>query len=354
MDNIVKKNPWWRWAKKNLFSTKLNSLITLIIFYLTAKAGTSLFQWLVWDSVWIGDAATCRQAEGACVAFIIEKIRFIIFGFYPSEELWRPSLSMAIFFSLVWYSKELHRWNLKLLRYWICGMITILILFRGNLFGLAHVENNKWGGLPLTLFLSFIGLIFSYPLGVLLALGRRSNLPLIKFICICHIELIRGIPMISLLFMSSVVFPLFLPDGVTIDKLLRAQVAIILFISAYLAEVVRGGLAAISNGQYEAADSLGLNYFQKMGLIILPQALKIVIPPTVNTVISMFKDTSLVMIIALFDLMMTAKAALTDANWLGFSVEAYFFIAVIYFIFCFSMGKYSRRLEVELSKGQIR
>ena len=346
-------NLWWRWAKENLFSTKLNTFITLAIFYLITKASISIFQWLVINSVWIGDADQCRKAEGACMAFIMEKARFIIFGFYPSEELWRPSLGMAIFFTMMWYSRKLHRWNFKLLRYWICSMIIIFTLLRGNLFGLSYVENTNWGGLPLTLGLSFIGLIFSYPLGILLALGRRSNLSLIKFICICHIELIRGVPLISLLFMSSVVFPLFLPDGVTIDKLLRAQVAIILFISAYLAEVVRGGLAAIPKGQYEAADSLGLDYFQKMGLIILPQALKIVIPPTVNTFISMFKDTSLVMIIALFDLMMTTKAALTDSNWLGFSVEAYFFIGVIYFIFCFTMDKYSRRLELELNKGQL-
>jgi general L-amino acid transport system permease protein len=222
------------------------------------------------------------------------------------------------------------------------------LLLKGGLFGLEAVESNKWGGLPLTLLLSVFGLTAAYPVGVMLALGRQSKMPVIKSFCVVYIELIRGVPLISLLFMSSVVFPLFLPEGVSINNILRAQVAIILFTAAYIAEVVRGGLQGVAKGQYEAADSLGLNYFQTMRLIILPQALKIVIPPSVSILISAFKDTSLVVIIALYDLLKTTQTTLTDPKWMGYSAEAYIFVGLIYFVCCFFMSNYSRRLEREL------
>jgi general L-amino acid transport system permease protein len=197
-------------------------------------------------------------------------------------------------------------------------------------------------------------LVVAFPLSILLALGRRSDLPIIKSMTVTYIELIRGVPLITVLFMASVMFPLFLPTGVTIDKLLRAQIGLILFASAYLAEVIRGGLQAIPKGQYEAADSLGLSYWQKTGKIILPQALSITIPPLVNTFIGFFKDTSLVIIIGLFDLMSASKAALTDPAWRGFYKESYMFVAFIYFIFCFFMSKYSQWLEVQLHRGHKR
>jgi general L-amino acid transport system permease protein len=222
------------------------------------------------------------------------------------------------------------------------------LLMKGGIFGLTPVESTQWGGLPLTLLLSVFGLTAAYPLGVVLALGRRSKMPAIKALCVIYIEMIRGVPLISLLFMSSVVFPLFLPEGVTINKILRAQAAIILFTAAYIAEIVRGGLQGISHGQYEAAESLGLNYYLTMRLIILPQALKIVIPPSVNILISAFKDTSLVVIIALYDLLKTTQSVLSDPRWMGFSTEAYLFVAIIYFLCCFFMSNYSRRLEREL------
>ena len=337
-----------RWMKRNLFSSKLNTMITLILLCLMAQFLSSLINWLFIESVWQGNAQQCRQAEGACVAFILEKARFILFGLYPEEALWRPTLATALFFALIWYSKERSRWGVQLIKPWIAGITIITILMRGNLFGLKYVESSYWGGLQLTLLLSFVGLVFSYPLGIVLALGRRSSLPFLHWMSVGYIELIRGVPLISLLFMSSVMFPFLLPEGISIDKLLRAQVAIIMFISAYMAEVIRAGLAAINKGQYEAADALALNTWQKMRFIVLPQALKIVIPPTVNTMMGMFKDTSLVTIIGLFDLLLTTKTALTDIHWQGFSVEAYLFVALIYFAFCFSMGKYSRRLEKEL------
>jgi general L-amino acid transport system permease protein len=235
---------------------------------------------------------------------------------------------------------------------WIAGLFIMGLLMKGGLFGLASVESTQWGGLPLTLLLSVFGLTAAYPLGVVLALGRQSEMRAIKTLCVLYIELIRGVPLISLLFMSSVVFPLFLPQGVTFNKILRAQMAIILFTAAYIAEVVRGGLQGMSRGQYEAAESLGLNYYQTMRLIILPQALKIVIPPSVGILISAFKDTSLVVIIALYDLLKTTQSILSDPKWMGFSAEAYIFVALIYFLCCFFMSNYSRRLERELDTGR--
>jgi general L-amino acid transport system permease protein len=219
----------------------------------------------------------------------------------------------------------------------------------GGIFGWAPVEITKWGGLPLTLLLSIFGLTFAYPLGVTLALGRQSRMPIVKWLCVVYIELIRGVPLISLLFMGSVIFPLFLPEGFSIHAVIRALVAIILFTAAYIAEVVRGGLQAMPRGQYEAADSIGLSYFLTMRLVILPQALKIVIPPTVSILISAFKDTSLVVIIALWDLLKTTQSVLSNPEWMGFSREAYIFVAILYFLGCFSMANYSRKLEKELS-----
>lgn len=338
------------WMKKNLFSTPQNSVLSIFIIAILLKTFVPFFNWLLIEATWTGDAATCREASGACLSFIREKFIYILFGPYPRSEIWRPTLVILSMFTLLWWSKEPHRWNKKLVKWWGSFIILGWFLLSGGL-GLIRVESSSWGGLPLTLILSFVGIALSYPIGILLALGRRSEMAFIKSLCVIYIELIRGVPMISLLFMSSVMFPLFLPEGVSIDKLLRAQVAIIMFISAYMAEVVRGGLAAIEKGQYEAADALGLNYFQTMRFIILPQALKIVIPPSVNTAIGMLKDTSLVIIIALFDLLSTTKAALKDPEWLGFSIEGYLFAAFIYFVLCFSMGKYARRLEIEFHRG---
>ena len=242
-------------------------------------------------------------------------------------------------------------WKKNLFYFWLGGLVIMGVLMKGGLFGLSSIETTQWGGLSLRLLLSVFGLTAAYPLGVVLALGRLSRLPAIRSLCVVYIELIRGVPLISLLFMSSVVFPLFLPEGVSLNSILRAQVAIILFTAAYIAEVVRGGLQGMSKGQYEAAEAIGLNYYQTMRLIILPQALKIVIPPSVSILISAFKDTSLVVIIALYDLLKTTQSILGDPRWMGFSAEAYLFVAMIYFICCFYMSNFSRKLERELDTG---
>ncbi len=343
---------WLGWVKQNLFNSPFNSVLTVLAMLLLATSVPPLINWAFIESVWTGTSADCRQANGACWAFVYNNVRFMLFGFFPTDDHWRPALSVVIFVGMLIYSGPRHRWNAKLLYVWMACFVLIGILLRGGLLGLTSVEDDKWGGLPLTLLLSVVGIVFAYPLGILLALGRRSEMPAIRSICIGYIELIRGVPLISLLFMASVMFPLFLPEGVSVNKLLRAQVAIIMFTAAYLAEVVRGGLQAIPKGQYEAADALGLNYVQKMRLIILPQALKIMIPPTVSIFITAFKDTSLVVIIALFDLLLTTKTSLTNADWLGYSSEGYVFIALIYFTFCYSMSRYSVNLEKELNTSQ--
>ena len=275
----------------------------------------------------------------------------MLFGFYPYDQQWRPLAAMLILFGLLIYSRNRDHWKKPLAYGWILGLFFMALLMKGGILGLKPVESTQWGGLPLTLLLAVFGLTAAYPLGVILALGRRSKMHGVKALCILYIEVIRGVPLISLLFMSAIIFPLFLPEGVTFNKILRAQVAIILFTAAYIAEVVRGGLQAMSRGQYEAAESLGLSYYLTMRLVILPQALKIVIPPTVSILISAFKDTSLVVIIALFDLLKTTQSVLSNPEWMGFSKEAYVFLAILYFLGCFSMSNYSRKLERELSRG---
>lgn len=339
------------WVKNNLFNGVFNSILTAVTLVFLWKVVPPLFRWAFIDSAWHTTGQACRQAAGACWSVISINYRFILFGFYPYEQQWRPFLAMMILFGLLFYSRDRTHWKKPLAYAWIIGLFTMGLLMKGGIFGLSSVESTQWGGLPLTLLLAVFGLTAAYPLGVILALGRRSRMPGVKVLCILYIELIRGVPLISLLFMSSIIFPLFLPEGVTFNKILRAQVAIILFTAAYIAEVIRGGLQGMSRGQYEAAESMGLNYYLTMRLVILPQALKIVIPPTVSILISAFKDTSLVVIIALFDLLKTTQSVLSNPEWMGFSREAYVFIAILYFLGCFSMSNYSRKLEKELSRG---
>jgi general L-amino acid transport system permease protein len=339
------------WIRTNLFKGWFNTLLTIITVYILWVIIPPLIRWAFIDSLWFSTGEECKQIDGACWSIIPTNLRFILFGFYPYDQQWRPLVAMALLIALLFYSRNRDHWKKPLAYAWILGLSLMGLLMKGGLFGLSSVESTQWGGLPLTLLLSVFGLTAAYPLGILLALGRRSKMATVKTLSIIYIELIRGVPLISLLFMSSVVFPLFLPEGVNINNIIRAQVAIILFTAAYIAEVVRGGLQAIPRGQYEAAESLGLNYYLSMRLIVLPQALKIVIPPSVQQLISAFKDTSLVVIIALFDVLKTTQTILSDPQWMGFSAEAYIFVALIYFLCCFFMSNYSRRLERELETG---
>jgi general L-amino acid transport system permease protein len=343
------------WTRANLFNGPVNSAFTLVALYLIARWGWAVLDWGVVSAVWSApDGRSCRAISeaGACWAFIGRWYRFILFGRYPFAEQWRPLLVIILFMSLVLVSCDRRMWRraLQLTLIWILGLLVCLILMRGGTLGLSYVSTDLWNGLPLTLFLSVIGLAGAFPLAILLALGRRSSLPTVRALSVGYIELIRGVPLITVLFMASVMLPLFLPSGVNVDNLLRALIGLIVFEAAYLAEVVRGGLQAIPRGQYEAADALGLTYAQKTRLVILPQALAIAIPPLVNTFIATFKDTTLVTIVGLFDLLAAASNAITDPQWRGFYVEAYAFVAAIYFIFCFSMSRYSRYLERSFAK----
>jgi general L-amino acid transport system permease protein len=261
---------------------------------------------------------------------------------------------MVLMVGLLVASTNRRFWSGWLIVVWVAVIVGAVALMHGGFLGLPHVDTQKWGGLPLTLGLSVIGLACAFPISILLALGRRSRMPAIRVLCVTYIELIRGVPLITVLFMATVMFPLFMPTGVNIDQLLRAQIGLIMFAAAYLAEVIRGGLQAIPKGQYEAADALGLSYWRKNRLVILPQALRIAIPPLVNVFIGFFKDTTLVIIIGLFDLLGAARQGLTDAAWGAFSQEAYLFVSLIFFIFCFSMSKYSRYLERTLNTGTRR
>ena len=342
------------WLRANLFNSPLNTALTLAAAYILAVTVPPVVRWAFVDAIWIADSGRACRGDGACWAFIAEKLRFILFGRYPYQEHWRPLFVVVIFVALILASCDRRLWGRRLALLWIAGLAAVGVLMWGGVLGMSYVETSLWNGLPLTLILAVVGIAFAFPLAILLALGRRSELPAIRAICVAYIELVRGVPLITVLFMASVMLPLFLPTGMTIDKLLRAQVAFILFSAAYLAEVVRGGLQAIPKGQIEAADALGLGYWQRTRLIILPQALALVIPPLVNTFIGTFKDTSLVIIIGLFDLLGTANAALTDANWRGFYLEAYVFTAAIYFTFCFFMSRYSQMLEREFNKGRRR
>ncbi len=342
------------WLRANLFSSWPNALLTILALWLLWRLVPPFVDWAFLHAIWQApDSKVCRAAagSGACWAFVAEKHRFILFGTYPYGEHWRPAAACVVLVAL-WIVSALRRfWTWRLVPIWAVGLTAVGVLMWGGVPGLPYVENERWGGLILTLLLTTFGLAIAFPLSILLALGRRSGMPVIQGLCVGFIELIRGVPLISLLFMASVMLPLFLPEGVTIDKLLRAQIAMILFAAAYLAEVVRGGLQAIPQGQYEAADALGLSYWRKTLLVVLPQALRISIPPTVNTFIGFFKDTSLVLIIGLFDLLSTIKISLTEPAWNGFGLEAYLFAALVYFAFCFAMSRYSQNLERELARS---
>jgi general L-amino acid transport system permease protein len=333
------------WIRANFFSSWLNSVLTVLILVFLWKTVPPLIDWAFLDAVWRPDPKACRAAKGACWGLISEKHRFILFGTYPYEQHWRPGVASLILIGLWVFSaiRRFWRWWLSLV--WVFGLSTIGILMWGGVLGLPYVENERWGGLILTLLLSSFGVAAAFPLAILLALGRRSDMPAIRALSVGYIELIRGVPLISLLFMASVMLPLFLPSGVTIDKLVRAQIAMILFAAAYLAENVRGGLQAIPQGQYDAAHALALPFWRRTYLIILPQALRIAVPPIVNSIIAFFKDTSLVVIIGLFDLLSTVKISLIEPAWNGFGVEAYVFASLVYFVFCFAMSRYSRSFE---------
>lgn len=344
-----------KWLRTRLFSTPVNSVITLVLLYLVVRSLWAVFSWAFLHANWAGDSAAACTADGACWPFISTRIGQMIYGFYPEAERWRIGLAFVIWLvSIVWILVPRMPKRIKVLPFALMGMpIVNLILLRGGWFGLEPVLTRQWGGLMLTLTIATIGMLFAIPLGVLLALGRQSKMPLLHGFCVVFIELWRGIPMITVLFTASTIFPLLMPHGSAEgDKLLRALIGIVLFWSAYFAEIVRAGLQAVPNGQVEAGKSLCLGYWKRNGLIVLPQALKLVIPGLVSTAIQLFKDTSLVTIIGLFDFLGVIKTGLTDSAWMGYAAEGYVFAALIYWIFCFSMSRYSLWLERRVDTGR--
>ncbi len=340
------------WVRKNLLSSPFNIAFTILGIAILYMIIPPFIKWAFIDANFAGHTKADCTGDGACWVFIKEKINLFFFGFYPQAELWRAKSVIAIFLSLLAFFnfvKGFHKVKIFLI---LLLPIVAYILLHGGYFGLKVVPTTKWGGLLLTLVIASVGIVLSFPIGIILALGRQSKLPIIKSLSIFYIEFIRGVPLITVLFMASVVLPLFFPEGINFDKLARALIGITLFEAAYVAENIRSGFQAIPKGQYEAADSLGLSYWQKMGLVILPQAIKVTIPNLVGTFISLFKDTSLVMIIGLFDLLAIVNVAANDRDWLGMDTEGYVFVAFIFWIFTFSMSMYSKYLEKKLDTNK--
>ena len=345
------------WVRANLFGDWKSVATTLLIIALGVAYLPPMVSWLATEAVFKPDANACQQARGvgACWGVVAEKYRLIVFGRYPYEAQWRPELATLLLVALLVVSCIRAFWRRSLLLLWILVIPTFFWLMAGGALGLAPVSSDQWGGLPLTIMLATFGIVLAFPLSVLAALGRRSDLPAIRTLCIVYVELIRGVPLISVLFMASFMFPLFMPEGRSPDVLVRVLVGITLFAAAYLAETVRGGLQAIPKGQIEAAQSLGLSYWQTQRKIVLPQALAMVVPGIMNNFISIFKDTSLVTIVSLYELTGALGLALnSDANWRPFKIEGYLFITLIYFVFCLSMSRYSLWVEKRVSVSRTR
>jgi general L-amino acid transport system permease protein len=342
-----------RWVHANLFATPADTIFTLLMIVFLAWIIPPILNWAVFSAVWAGSnrEACIVEGAGACWAFVKAKFGQFMYGRYPMSERWRVDLTglmlVAALIPMAIPRVPYKRANAIFLL--VVFPVLAFILLTGQ-FGLRPVPTALWGGLLVTLVVAITGIVASFPLGILLALGRRSKLPFVKYASIAFIEFWRGVPLITVLFMSSVMLPLFLPDGVNFDKLLRALVGVALFASAYMAEVIRGGLQAMPRGQYEAAEAMGLSYWQSMRLIILPQALKMVIPGIVNTFIGLFKDTSLVLIIGLFDLLGIVSLNFSDANWASPQTAAsgFAFAALVYWVFCYGMSKYSMYMERRL------
>lgn len=318
----------------------LSATVAIVVFV----AAIPLARWALIDAVWTGTAEDCRAATGACWAFVAHKLGFIVFGLYPPAERWRAGVALGVLVALIVGTAVPRFWHRRTLAGWAAGLIVGFWLMHGGL-GLARVTTRLWGGLPITLMLTTLGLALGFPLAVLLALGRRSTLPVPRALATTFVEVVRGIPLIAVLYVAALVVPLGMPRGVEIDKLFLAQCAVALFASAYLAEAVRSGLQIVPRRQYDAARALGLGAWQVQRLVILPQALRVVVPSFVSIAVGFFQDTSLVVIIALFDLLNTARFAAQDPAWLGFHAEAYAFVGLIYFAGSTLMSQYGLWIE---------
>jgi general L-amino acid transport system permease protein len=342
------------WLRANLFSSWGNTTLTLVVVGLLGWLVPEFLRWAVVDATVSGVTRAACGPEGACWTFILVRLPTFFFGRYPVDERWRVLAALAVlvvFVGPVLAERVRHR------GWFLLGLLTVCpavcgVLLAGGVFGLAFVDTTLWGGLMLDVLIAFVTVVGSLPLGVMLALGRRSRLGVIRTLSTAYIELWRGVPLLSVLFMSAVLVPLFLPAGVSVDRLVRAMIALVLFNAAYMAEVVRGGLQGVAAGQEEAAFSVGLRWWQVQAFVILPQALRIVVPGIVNTVVDLFKDTTLVTIVGLSDLLGSVNQALKDPAWLGFAREGYVFSAFTFFVCCFAMSAYGRSVEKRLGRGR--
>ncbi len=352
------------WVRDNLFSSPGNILLTVVAAALAYISIPGFLNFLFFDAVWSGaDREACIAKNGilpgACWAFVRDRFSFFIYGFYPVDERWRVDLFFVLgTIGVAWMLwLKAPRRDIGMIYFLIVlPVVSYYLLGGASWLGLPAVDTARWGGLMVTLVVAGVGIVASLPLGILLALGRRSRLPVVKFFSVLFIEFVRGVPLITVLFMANTMLPLFLPDNITVDKLLRALVGIGLFASAYMAEVVRAGLQALPKGQYEGAMAMGLGYWQMMRLIILPQALKVTIPNIVNTYIGLFKDTSLLLIVGIFDFLKAIETARIDPQWAAptTSPTGYAFAAIVYFMFCYGMASYARAMERRLSVADKR
>jgi general L-amino acid transport system permease protein len=356
---------WIAWFRNNLFSSIPNTLLTLLGLYAIYLIALPVVNFLFVDAVWTGSnrdaclAANVGRPVGSCWPFITNRIGYYVYGQYPLSERWRVNLTFLMaavgIAWMLWPRAPQRVWGAAYF-FLVFPVSAFFLLLGARWLGLPPVSTNLWGGVLVTMVLSLIGIVFSLPFGILLALGRRSRLPFVRFASVVFIEFVRGVPLITVLFMSNRMLPLFLSQGMQPDALLRVIIGIAMFSAAYMAEVVRGGLQAMPRGQYEGAQSLGLGYWQMMGLIILPQALKLVIPGIVNTFIGLFKDTSLVTIVGIFDFLTTVQVSMNDPNWATpvTSLTGYAFAALFYFVCCYAMALYSQGMERRLAKTDKR
>ncbi len=335
----------------NFNSSNLNAILSLIVIFTLIKYIPSLLNWFIFDANFLGNTKEDCTGSGACWVFVKVWFNRFVYGMYPDAEQWRINSAFIMLFALVGASFFV---PIKLKKYFLIFLLFVypiigLKLISGGEFGLKYVETGAWGGLSLTFIVSAFALILCFPIGMFLALGRRSDLPAIRYSSIGFIELWRGVPLITVLFMSAVMFPMFLPDGTYVDKLIRVLIAITLFEAAYMAEVIRGGLQALPKGQYEAAKSLGMGYWKMHFLIILPQALKLVIPGIANTFLALVKDTPLIFVVGLLELAGMVNLAKTNPKWLGMAMEGYVFAGLVFWVICYAMSRYSQNLERKLS-----
>lgn len=326
------------------FASPVDAALTCVVAVIIVAVSIPVARWALVDAVWSGSAESCRAAGGACWAFVAHKVEFIVFGLYPPAERWRAGAALALLVALVIVTALPRFWHRRLLAAWALGIGIAFWLMHGGA-GLVRVPTRLWGGLPITVMLTSIGLTLGFPLAVLLALGRRSSLAVPRVLATTFVEVVRGVPLIAVLYVAALVVPLAMPAGLEIDKLFLAQGAVVVFASAYLSEAVRSGMQIVPRGQYDAARALGLRAWQMQRLVILPQALRVVVPSFVSIAVGFFQDTSLVVIIGLFDLLNTARVAAQDPEWLGFHTEAFVFVGTIYFVASTVMSEYGQWIE---------